>query len=111
MGISQSQQELCDDRGQAMSHTRDSGDSPYHTERASLNTPLLFLPISLCLDRSQEQHAAAEGKFTDYMFKTHRGRPAQRDTIISVYKRQKMSQLLNTSFVTQCLRVSDSGGE
>lgn len=74
MGISQSQQELCDDRGQAMSHTRDSGDSPYHTERASLNTPLLFLPISLCLDRSQEQHATAEGKFTHYMSKTYLGR-------------------------------------
>lgn len=47
--ISQPQQEPCDDRGQAMSHTRDSGGSPYHAERASLNTPLLSLPISLCL--------------------------------------------------------------
>ena len=45
--ISQPQQELCDDRGQAMSHTRDSGGSSYHAERASLNTPLLSLPISV----------------------------------------------------------------
>lgn len=36
--FSQPQQELCDDRGQAMSHTRDSGGFPYHAERASLNT-------------------------------------------------------------------------
>lgn len=53
--ISQPQQELCDDRGQAMSHTRDSGGSPYHAERASLNTPLLSLPISLFVCRAQQK--------------------------------------------------------
>lgn len=50
MGISQPQQELCDDRGQALSHTRDSGGSLLsRREGFSSNTPLLTLPISLCL--------------------------------------------------------------
>lgn len=63
--ISQPQQELCDDRGQAMSHTRDSGGSPYRTERASLNTPLPSLPISLCLCTPTETtHTTAENKHT-----------------------------------------------
>lgn len=47
--ISQPPQELCDDRGQAMSHTRDSGGSSYHAERASLNTFFLSaLSLALC---------------------------------------------------------------
>lgn len=75
MDISQPQQELCDDRGQAMSHTRDSGGPPYHAERASLNTPLLslFFPsLSLFVSvAGQKQQTTAEDKHAHCVSKIH----------------------------------------
>lgn len=47
--ISQPQQELCDDMGQAMSHTRDSGCSPLSCREGFIKYPLLLLAIYLSL--------------------------------------------------------------
>lgn len=45
--ISQPQQELCDDRGQAMSHTRGLWLLSLSRRESFIKYPLLFLPVSL----------------------------------------------------------------
>lgn len=71
LNISQPQQELCDDRGQAMSHTRDSASSPYHAERGFIKYTPLSLPqsISLCLDHLTATTVPRTNKLFCYAWK------------------------------------------
>lgn len=100
MDISQPQQELCDDRGQAMSHTRDSGGSPYHAERASLNTPLLSLPISLFASVArQKQQSTADDKRTHCVSKIH-----------SAWPHRFTHSVSENNSVSLCFRFNNSNG-
>lgn len=110
VGISQPQRELCDDRGQAMSHTRDSSDSPYHTERASLNTPLLSLPISLCLGSlTKTTHYCWRQIHLLHIENTSRT-AAQTDTIMTMHKhQQKMKSTTKQQFCFSLFQVIHMG--